>query len=100
MAQPDALQVEVVFALPLAQDCTVVSVSRGATLRAVIERSGVLVRHPQIDLAACRVGVWGRRAELGDQVRDGDRVEIYRPLQADPKETRRQRARRKVVKPG
>jgi hypothetical protein len=100
MAQSDALTIEVVFAMPLTQDCTVVRVPPGATLRAAIECSGVLQRHPTIDLASCRVGIWGRRAGLDGPVHDGDRVEIYRPLQADPKEARRTRARRRSLNPG
>lgn len=99
MARVKSLSVEVVFALTLQQDCTAVVLPEGATLREAIARSGVLARHPQLDLALCRVGVWGRRAALGDRVCDGDRVEIYRPLQADPKEARRERARRRALKP-
>ena len=100
MAEADALTVEVVYALPLAQDCTLVKLPPGATLRAAIDRSGLLQRHPAIDLASCRVGIWGRRAELDAPVRDGDRVEVYRPLQVDPKEARRERARRRVLRRG
>lgn len=88
------LTVEVVFALPLEQDCTVVELPGGASVRDAIAMSGVAARHPAIDLGACRVGIWGRRAGLDDPLRDRDRVEIYRSLQADPKESRRQRARK------
>jgi putative ubiquitin-RnfH superfamily antitoxin RatB of RatAB toxin-antitoxin module len=91
------LTVEVVFALPLAQDCSVVELSDGASVRDAIMRSGVTARHPEIDLGACRVGVWGRRVPVDHPLRDGDRVEIYRPLQADPKEARRARTRRRKV---
>jgi len=90
----ETLTVEVVFALPLEQDCTVVELPDGASVRDAIARSGVTARHPAIDLGACRVGIWGRPAGLDDRVGNGDRVEIYRPLQADPKESRRARARR------
>jgi hypothetical protein len=92
----ETLTVEVVFALPLDQDCSVVELPDGASVRDAIARSGVAARHPGIDLSACRVGVWGRRAGLDDRVQDRDRVEIYRPLQADPKQSRRQRARRRA----
>lgn len=86
------MRVEVVYALPLHQDCSEVELPSGATLAQAIEASGVLARHPQIDLATTKVGIWGRRAHCADLLRDGDRVEIYRPLRADPKEIRRQRA--------
>jgi putative ubiquitin-RnfH superfamily antitoxin RatB of RatAB toxin-antitoxin module len=87
------VRVEVVFALPLRQDVSLVELCAGASVREAIERSGVLTRHPGIDLS--RVGIWGRRCALEDAVRDGDRVELYRPLVADPKEVRRQRAGRR-----
>jgi uncharacterized protein len=86
--------VEVVFALPLHQDVTALECGEGTTVREAIERSGVLARHDQIDL--CRVGVWGRRCGLEDLVRDGDRIELYRPLSADPKDVRRRRAGRRT----
>jgi putative ubiquitin-RnfH superfamily antitoxin RatB of RatAB toxin-antitoxin module len=86
------MRVEVVFALPLQQDATVVECEAGTTVREAIERSGVLNRQPGVDLA--RVGIWGRRCGLEDRLRDGDRVELYRPLTADPKEVRRRRAAR------
>jgi len=63
----------------------------GTTLRSAIEASGLLQRHPQIDLSVQAVGVWGKRRELGDVLRNRDRVEIYRPLSVDPKEARRLR---------
>jgi hypothetical protein len=65
----------------------------GATLEDVIRKSGILEQCPGIDLAAAGVGVFNRVRALGEKVRDGDRVEIYRPLLADPRESRRRRAR-------
>jgi putative ubiquitin-RnfH superfamily antitoxin RatB of RatAB toxin-antitoxin module len=62
------------------------------TLQQVIERSGILQRHPEIDLAKNKVGVFGKAAKLDAQLTEGDRVEIYRPLIADPKEARKKRA--------
>ncbi|MET0065901.1 MAG: RnfH family protein [Candidatus Thiodiazotropha sp.] len=58
----------------------------------VIEKSGVLDRFPEIDLKVNKVGVFGKAAKLDATLTDGDRVEIYRPLIADPKEARKQRA--------
>jgi putative ubiquitin-RnfH superfamily antitoxin RatB of RatAB toxin-antitoxin module len=69
------------------------AVPEGATLEDVIRNSGILERCPEIDPAAVSVGVFNRLCAPGDRVRDGDRVEIYRPLLADPKEARRRRAR-------
>lgn len=62
-------------------------------MRDAIEASGILERFPEIDLDRQPVGVFGRHCRLQDPLRDGDRVEIYRPLIADPKEMRRRRAR-------
>ena len=69
------------------------SVADGATLEEVIRRSGILARCPDVDLARVDIGVFNRIRRLGDRAQDGDRVEIYRPLRADPKESRRRRAR-------
>lgn len=86
------LGVEVVFARPEMQQIIPVRVPRGATIRATIERSRILERYAEIDLAVNRVGIFGSLRDLGDTVQDGDRVEIYRPLQVDPKEARRRKA--------
>lgn len=66
----------------------------GSTVRQALQASGVLQRHPGIDLSLQRTGIWSRSCRLDDALRDGDRVELYRPLQVDPKEARRQRQRR------
>ncbi|MGQ0657190.1 MAG: RnfH family protein [Chromatiales bacterium] len=84
--------VEVVYALPAEQFVQRVRISRGATVRDAIERSGVLERRPEIALDVHRVGVFGRLCALDDTLEAGDRVEIYRSLLADPKEARRRRA--------
>ena len=86
--------VEVIYALPTAQRVERVQVSKGATVREVIELSGVLDRYPEINLALNKVGIFGKLRELHDVVHAGDRVEIYRPLQTDPKEAHRRRAAR------
>lgn len=89
-----ALAVEVVYALPGRAVLARVEVPAGATLREAIGRSGLLEQFPEIDLARNRVGVFGRLRALDQPVAPGDRVEIYRPLAADPKERRRRRARK------
>ena len=69
------------------------SVPDGSTVGDVIRRSAILDRCPAIDPAALSVGIFNRSCALEDRVRDGDRVEIYEALRADPKEARRRRAR-------
>ena len=66
----------------------------GATVEAALQASGVAVAHPALDLAAAAVGIWGHRRARSEPLRDGDRVEVYRPLKVDPKESRRLRHRR------
>jgi putative ubiquitin-RnfH superfamily antitoxin RatB of RatAB toxin-antitoxin module len=87
-------RVEVVYATPATQRRYAVEVREGATVRDAVEQSGVLREFPQIDLARERVGIHGRLAALDEALREGDRVEILRPLVADPKTVRRRRAQR------
>jgi putative ubiquitin-RnfH superfamily antitoxin RatB of RatAB toxin-antitoxin module len=68
-------------------------VAPGTTLREAIEESGMLARHPEIDLGRSGVGVYGKARGLDEPVAAGDRIEIYRPLAQDPKERRRRAAR-------
>ncbi|MEQ8938261.1 MAG: RnfH family protein, partial [Gammaproteobacteria bacterium] len=63
-------------------------------IREVIQQSGLLQQCPEIDLEHGKVGIYNELRELDDEVHTGDRVEIYRPLKADPKEARRKRARK------
>lgn len=69
-------------------------VPAGATVAEAIRSSRILERHPEIDLAVNRIGIFNRLCEPGTVVQDGDRIEIYRPLVADPKTARRRRADR------
>lgn len=92
MEQSEHFEVEVAYARADQQEILSVEVDNGATLRQAIERSGILNHFPEIDLAVNKVGVFGKLAKLDDAVRAWDRVEIYRPLIADPKEVRKQRA--------
>lgn len=101
MEKSEHFQVEVAYALPDLQVILPVEVEGGTTLRQAIERSGLLNRFPEIDLAVNKVGIFGRLAKLDEPLRARDRVEIYRPLIADPKEVRKQRAAEgKVMKKG
>lgn len=96
-----AIQVEVVYALPAQQPLLRVQLAEGATVEDAIRASGVLEAHPEIDLARNKVGVFSKLVKLDEKVRDRDRVEIYRPLIADPKEVRRKRAEEgKVTRKG
>lgn len=92
------IQVEVVYALPEKQYLRRVTLPQGATLEQAIIASGLLELRPDIDLKKNKLGIYSRPAKAGDEVQDGDRVEIYRPLIADPKELRRQRAERSAEK--
>jgi hypothetical protein len=85
-------RIEVVYAARAVQRCYTVDLEEGGTVHAALERSGVLRDFPQIDLARDRVGIWGRLVALDDVPEDGDRVEILRPLAADPKAARARRA--------
>ena len=89
------MRVEVVYALPLVQDVVSLEVAVDTTVAQALAASGILARHPDIDLSATALGIWGRRVTPDALLREGDRVEIYRPLQVDPKEVRRRRAARK-----
>jgi hypothetical protein len=98
---PSDIQVEVVYALPQQQVLLRVSMVEGGTVEDAIRRSGVLEKFPDIDLARHKVGIFSKLSRLDERLRDGDRVEIYRPLIADPKEVRRKRADEgKVMKKG
>ena len=75
-----------------------VTLDDGASVLQAVQASGVLQTFSEIDLAHARVGVWSRKAGLSQQVRENDRVEIYRPLTVDPKVARRERFRKQGAK--
>ncbi|MCC2615314.1 RnfH family protein [Aestuariibacter halophilus] len=86
------ISVEVAYALPDKQSLLTVVVEKGCSVEDVIKASGVLRRYKDIDLSVNKVGIWNRTCKLSDTPKDGDRIEIYRPLIADPKEVRKRRA--------
>lgn len=88
----EMITVEVAFALPDHQIILETDVADGSTVEEVIRASGILEQFPQIDLSANKVGIFGKISKLSNPVRSRDRVEIYRPLIADPKEVRKKRA--------
>ncbi len=97
----EMLNVEVCYALPEKQFLVPVKLPAGATLQQALEASGILQKHPEIDIKKNKFGIFAKLSKLDSVLRDGDRVEIYRPLIADPKEVRKQRAAEgKVMKKG
>lgn len=86
------LKVAVAYVGPETQVLRPIEVLPGTTVEAAIKASGVLEQCPEIDLGLYKVGIFGRLVALEQALEDGDRVEIYRPLIADPKETRKRRA--------
>lgn len=89
------ITVEVVYALPGDQLLVELSVAPGTTAREAIAQSGILARFPRIDPDRQKMGIFGRVVKADAVLQAGDRVEIYRPLIADPKEARRRRVARK-----
>ena len=92
MENSEKIAVEVAYALPDSQVIVPVKVNSEMTIEEVIKHSGILDTYPEIDLAVNKVGVFGKLSKLSSTLREGDRIEIYRSLIADPKEVRRQRA--------
>lgn len=94
----ETINVEVVYAKPERQEVASISLPAGGTVGQAIEASGLLVKHPEIDLAESKLGIYSKLANVDTTLRDRDRVEIYRPLIADPKEVRKQRAAEEKTK--
>ncbi|MQY50393.1 RnfH family protein [Rhodocyclus gracilis] len=95
------IRVEVIYACAQRHDSVVLDLPEGTLLRQAIEESGLLAKYPEIDLAKNKVGIFAKLSRPETVLRDRDRVEIYRPLIADPKEMRKQRAAEgKVMKKG
>lgn len=93
MENLEEITVEIAYAKPLEQVLLRTKISQKSTLKQAIEQSGILERFPEIDLNTVnKVGLFGKVVALEQPLRDGDRIEIYRPLIADPKEVRKQRA--------
>lgn len=88
----ETVEIEVAYARPHEQVILSLSVPADSTIEEAIHESGVLKRFPEIDLKVNKVGVFGKLSKLDGHLRAGDRIEIYRPLRADPKAARRKRA--------
>ncbi|MGC2520919.1 MAG: RnfH family protein [Burkholderiales bacterium] len=89
------ISIEVAYALPGRQVLRRLSLPADSSIADAIRASRLLAEFPEIDLSRNRIGIYGRLAQPDARLRDGDRVEIYRPLQGDPKEARRNRAQRR-----
>jgi putative ubiquitin-RnfH superfamily antitoxin RatB of RatAB toxin-antitoxin module len=98
MASVNQILVEVAYATVDQQLILELNVDQGTTIKQAIEISGVLERFPEINLKKNKVGIFGKLKNIGQILQDKDRIEIYRPLIADPKEARRRRAAAEVLK--
>lgn len=95
------IKIEVVYALPHEQTLLKLDVPQASTIADAIKLSGLLDKYPEIDLAKSKFGLYGKLSKADTVLREKDRIEIYRPLIADPKEVRRKRAEEgKVMKKG
>ncbi len=92
MAAPGAINVEVVFGLADRQELIPLTIDAAATVEAAILKSGIAEKFPQQNISSCKVGIWGRAVQKNQSLREGDRIEIYRPLLIDPRDARRQLA--------
>ncbi|MCD9569877.1 RnfH family protein [Pseudomonas protegens] len=88
------ISIEVAYAAVDRQALISVQVPQGSTLRAALQASAIRQQFPELDLAACPVGIFGKQVSDPEKhvIQAGDRIEVYRPLLADPKEVRRLRA--------
>lgn len=101
MPNQKEITVEVAYALPNQQLIVPIIVKSGTTAENAIYASGIIKKFPEIDLNINKIGIFGKATRLDTVLRHLDRVEIYRPLIADPKEVRKQRAADgKIMKKG
>jgi len=97
----EKIYVELVYALPAQQMLLKSEVPKGTTIAEAVKLSGILDKFPDIDLEKGRFGIFGKLSKVDTVLREKDRIEIYRPLIADPKEVRRKRAEEgKAMKKG
>jgi len=96
MAESANIAIEVVYALPERQSLLRLSVPNGTRVREAVLLSGIAAQFPGLDVQNCPLGIFGKAVVSPDErvLEEGDRVELYRPLIADPKEVRKQRAAR------
>lgn len=94
MASVKKINIEVAYAVCKVQRIVKLSVDEGCTIELAIDRSGILLEFPDIDLMKQKVGIFSKQKKLTDIVSEGDRIEIYRPLMIDPKEARKKRVKK------
>jgi uncharacterized protein len=92
METANHIAIEIAYALPDEQVILSLEVPSDCVVEDAIKRSGILENYPQIDISTDKVGIFGKMCKLNANLRDKDRIEIYRKLIADPKESRRQKA--------
>lgn len=98
---PETISIEVIYPVPKKQELFSLKVPDGTTVRQAIEACGILSKYPEIDLSKNKIGIFAKLTKPDARLRDKDRIEIYRPLIADPKEVRKLRAAEgKVMKKG
>ena len=92
MASAERISIEVAYARPEEQVILKLDVAPDTSIQQAIEQSGMLERFPEIDVGTLKAGIFGKLKKLTQTLQQGDRVEIYRPLIADPKQVRKERA--------
>lgn len=101
MVESETLTVEVAFALPEVQKIVRVQLPNGSKVQDAVNAAGLAREFPEYDFSSLKLGIWSKLVKADAALRDRDRVEVYRPLIADPKEVRKQRAAAgKVMKKG
>ena len=92
----ELLRVTLCYATPTLEILRELTVAPGTTIGQAVSASGLLAELPEIDLATHPVGIYGKKKPLDTVLREHDRIELYRPLVADPKDSRRRRAVKKA----
>ena len=95
MVHNETISVELIYIKPESQNYLRMDLIKGSNIEQAIHLSGLLERFPEIDLNVNKVGLFSKIQKLDTVLQSGDRIEIYRPLLADPKDARRQRAKKK-----
>ena len=96
MVKREIAHIQLCYALPEQAVVIDFDIELGCTLEQAIGQSGLLAQFPEIDLRHNKIGIYGKLKPLDTVARDGDRIEIYRPLRAEPMESRRRRAQHKT----